>query len=314
MTESQYLLSIYTCSPLHIGRGNSVDIVDLPVMRERVTHFPVIPASSIKGILRQHAGASFAGNDEAHTIINMLFGYQDERQAPISERNQADEYGESDVFRTPEKESYSGCVTIGEGRILAFPVRSMVGGFVWLTCPTALRRFKRDWAVDIDIPDPEIDTCVAGKDVIPDPNLKLAVFEEYPLDVVSHDISPLVKQLEPLCDNPLWQRMLTSRLVVVADETFQHFVSTATEIVARIEMDPSTRMNKQLFHEENIPCETLFYSVCTVIPSRRRYPDFQPGQFFSKLFPDNKILLQFGGNQTVGLGLCEIKMHSKGGN
>jgi CRISPR type III-B/RAMP module RAMP protein Cmr4 len=49
----RHLLTLYTRTPLHVGSGTSVDVVDLPIMRERITGFPVIPASSLKGVLLQ---------------------------------------------------------------------------------------------------------------------------------------------------------------------------------------------------------------------------------------------------------------------
>jgi CRISPR-associated protein Cmr4 len=65
---SQHLVTLYTRTPLHIGCGTSVDVVDLPIMRERITGFPVIPGSSLKGVLRDQA--RHASPDE----LTMLFG------------------------------------------------------------------------------------------------------------------------------------------------------------------------------------------------------------------------------------------------
>ena len=42
----RHLLTLYTRTPLHLGSGTSVDVVDLPIMRERITGFPVIPRTS----------------------------------------------------------------------------------------------------------------------------------------------------------------------------------------------------------------------------------------------------------------------------
>ena len=49
----RHLLTLYTRTPLHVGSGTSVDVVDLPIMRERITGFPVIPSTSLKGVLLQ---------------------------------------------------------------------------------------------------------------------------------------------------------------------------------------------------------------------------------------------------------------------
>ena len=47
----QQIMSIFTRTPLHVGAGSAVGVVDLPVMRERHTGYPVIPGSSLKGVL-----------------------------------------------------------------------------------------------------------------------------------------------------------------------------------------------------------------------------------------------------------------------
>ena len=44
------IMYILTQTPLHIGAGNEVGIVDAPIQRESHTKFPIIPGSSIKGL------------------------------------------------------------------------------------------------------------------------------------------------------------------------------------------------------------------------------------------------------------------------
>ncbi len=46
------LLNILTRTPLHVGAGSSVGAIDMPVQRERHTQIPIIPGSSLKGVLR----------------------------------------------------------------------------------------------------------------------------------------------------------------------------------------------------------------------------------------------------------------------
>ena len=129
----RHLLTLYTRTPLHVGSGTSVDVVDLPIMRERITGFPVIPASSLKGVLLQSAREKWGdpGEKTPPPEARLLFGTADEER-----RN---ERGETERF------SYAGCVQILEAKLLAFPVRSLAGCFAWLTCPSVLRRFQRDW-------------------------------------------------------------------------------------------------------------------------------------------------------------------------
>ena len=97
--------SLFTRTPLHVGCGSAVGVVDLPVLRERATGFPTVPGSALKGVLRDLFDAK--AQDE-------LFGRQDGR----------------------------GKILVGEARLAAFPVRSAQGGFAWLTSPLALGRLE----------------------------------------------------------------------------------------------------------------------------------------------------------------------------
>lgn len=55
MFEASAMLYLYVETPLHAGSGTSLGIVDLPIQRERVTHYPIVQSSSIKGKLRAEA-------------------------------------------------------------------------------------------------------------------------------------------------------------------------------------------------------------------------------------------------------------------
>ena len=49
MNPNTQILYLFTRTPLHVGAGASVGAIDQPIIRERHTGFPVIPASSLKG-------------------------------------------------------------------------------------------------------------------------------------------------------------------------------------------------------------------------------------------------------------------------
>lgn len=287
-----YLMGIYTRSPLHIGSGTSVDIVDLPIIRERITNYPVIPASALKGVLRQRAVDL---NGEKNSDVNVLFGNRDD--------DYKDDKG---------KISYGGAMFFGEAKLLAFPVRSLKECFAWITCPLALQRFARDTGKKINVPKVDCDKCFASDKVA---SKGTVVLEEYPLTIysaaeyqaVKADIEKIIAVIADISDDPVWKGELADRLVITNDENFQHFVTTTTEIVARIEIDPKTRINRNLFNQENAPSESVYYSVCQYLGERK------PGtenacETFGSLFPNNKACIQLGGNETIGQGLCEVKL------
>jgi len=291
------LLTIYTRTPLHLGSGTSVDVVDLPIMRERITGFPVIPSTSLKGVLRQEArdfAASDAGKTKGFTlaIADSLFGAKDDVQK--------DEKGNELL--------HAGCVQITEAKLLAFPVRSLAGCFAWLTCPTALRRFVRDTNLPVVIPaklDPE--HVIAGSDLLVAGRNEV-VLEEYALNpqpgTALNAASETAKGLHSLTTDSLWQEELSKRLAIVHDENFQHFVTSCTEVVARIVINPEKRTNENLFNQENVPCEALFYSVLQVLPARKPGAHGDIHQHLTNLLAEARII-QIGGDETTGHGLCE---------
>ena len=299
--KQKFTLGIYTRSPMHIGAGSSVDLVDLPIIRERITNYPVIPSTSLKGVLRQHARDVFGfadKNDDAK--VRLLYGesldkeYKDEND---------------------KAQSYAGAVYVGEGRLLAFPVRSVKGCFAWVTCPLALQRYQRDTGAKFALPEKNIapDHCIAGEAVEEN---NVVVLEEYPYDcdeVGGAVFDGIADELAKLSSDPVWKSSLMDRLVITSDENFQHIVTSTTEIVARIKMDIKTRTNENLFNQENLPSEAMFYAVCSCVPARRDGLDLQPDALFAELFDQNPQYLQIGGDETSGHGLCEVLLRKIGG-
>lgn len=111
MTNNRTLF-IYTETLLHAGMGTGLGAVDLPIQREKTTDLPIIQGSGIKGALRQQ----YKGTDEDKAV----------------------------VFGPDNEPDYAGAISIGDARVLAFPVRALKGVFVWATSYSVLARFARD--------------------------------------------------------------------------------------------------------------------------------------------------------------------------
>jgi CRISPR-associated protein Cmr4 len=306
----RHLLTLYTRTPLHVGSGTSVDVVDLPIMRERITGFPVIPSSSLKGVLLQRAREVF--DDGKHARASSI-----PEEAKVL-------FGAAETFvdgDSKKQVSHAGCVQIMEGKILAFPVRSLAGCFAWLTCPAVLARFQRDTGLKFDVPQPPPDHAVVpGDSTLTISGQAQVVLEEYALPTQPTDgakAKAVADKLKAVCADPLWSESLGKRLAVLNDENFQHFVTTCTEVVTRIKIDPASRTvaGTALFNQENVPSEALFYSVLTVLAPHREVgsADFDPNEKLAVVLPDGKdsnkqpLILQIGGDETTGHGLCEAK-------
>lgn len=275
--SNKRILYLFTRTPLHVGAGSSVGAIDQPIVRERHTGFPMIPGSSIKGVLRDHLQA--AGNNEKHNI-DELFGKGDDGQSFAA-----------------------GKLSFSEARLLLFPVRSAKGAFALATSPLALQRFARDAGLSHPVPpSPKDMSCLAGnKIVIPGKNA--AVLEEYRFR--SEGDFPL--QWEATLTTLLGDAVLSGaagRFVLLSDGDLSHFAVNACQINqhVRINDETGTADDTGLFNEEAVPSETLLYSSVTMTRSVAEGAQ----ALFDGL--QKEQLMQFGGKGTTGLGFCTTKL------
>lgn len=289
------LLYLFTRTPLHVGAGSSVGAIDLPVQRERHSRHPIIPGSSIKGVLRYTAG-SLDGLDQQK--VDDMFG--------------PELVGEG-VSR--DVEARAGDITFGEARPLAFPVRSAKGAFAYITCPLVLMRFAREAGLR-DLPQlsqPEDQACLAGSKVaLPS---KKVVLEEYAFSTTDSFPEAWEVALKRVVRDPVWNEC-AGRLVLLSDGDFSHFVATTTEISQHIKIDAKTGAVAKgaLFNLESVPAETLFFAPVHVVqrPSTksRKGTEIYTTDCAAELaaLVARHPVLQFGGNSTTGRGFCTLTL------
>ena len=117
------ICKFYAVSPIHAGSGSATSAVDLPIQRERHTNWPHIQASGVKGAFRAHY-RNFNKKDQQ--LINLIFGSD-----------------EQDGWAKGE-EGLPGAMSVSDAKLLAFPIRSNIAPFVWVTCPAVLKRLNID--------------------------------------------------------------------------------------------------------------------------------------------------------------------------
>ena len=107
---------------------------------------------------------------------------------------------------------------------------------------------------------------------------------------------------------------LTRNLVVLQDDDFTHFVRHATEVIARIGLDYETKTarGQALFYEEFLPPETLFYAVALATGSRNEKVERDAAGMLNLLRDHTPPILQIGADQTIGKGLCAIRVMKSG--
>lgn len=274
------LLTIFTRTPLHVGAGSSVGAVDQPVVRERHTGYPVIPGSAIKGVL-----------------ADLWLDWSDEDNPVRDAKDGVKLFGKTDA-----KAAEAGSLLIGEGKLLVFPVRSAKGCWAWLTCPLALKRFARDCGMATDgdfAPEPSNEEVYAPKKLEVGGSV---VFEEYPLKIKDAVSPKTIESLASLSVDEVW-KTLADHLAIVSDELFAYFAQNACEIANHNRIDDKTGVVAQgaLFSQENVPSETMFYSVVNT----KEKGDF--AKLEEKLCAE-KNLLQIGADMTTGLGWCSVAL------
>ncbi|ABX03224.1 MAG TPA: type III-B CRISPR module RAMP protein Cmr4 [Herpetosiphon sp.] len=268
-----HVIFVHALSPIHAGTGQSVDVIDLPIAREKATNLPYIPGSSIKGVIRDVSPAS-------ESLKKQLFG--DVEQA--------------------------GDAIFADQRLLLLPIRSLYGTFAWVTSPYVLSRFARE-AQTSNLWLPEIKRSELA---LISQNSVLSYQQKVYLEDLDLEATPgadawagwLAKQLFP--DKPDWQTILQERLCIVPDEIFNFLVTTATEITARIRLDDNTKVVTKggLWYEEALPAETILAGIVAINDQKR---SANRDQVITAIIEvANQGIIQLGGNATVGCGLCQL--------
>ena len=288
------LLFLHALTGVHPGGGTALGVVDLPIQRERHTQWPMVSGSSLKGVLRDASRQSLKGQNQNQKLFHAAFGPEPDNAS-----------------------DFAGALSFTDARVLAFPVRSLLGVFAWVTCPAVLARFARDMALLLGNGDmPDMPSAVSrGKAICPaksdlligDKNLLLEEFEflrEHGGDKIASCLADLAVKDRATADR------MRRNLVVLSDNDFTHFVRHATEVIARIGLDYETKTarGKALFYEEFLPPETLFYAIVFATDSRSKHNDANAATMLKLLRDDTPEVIQIGADQTIGRGLCAVKI------
>lgn len=302
MFEKNAALFLYAVSPVHMGAGQAVGVIDNPIQRERHTGHPCFAGSGIKGAVRH--GFTAIGGDG--TLIDRLFG---------------PESGSADL--------HAGAVSFGDAQLVALPVRSLRGGYVYATCPQALSRAQRLLGLVGRPARWKVPSVAEGHCLIANPALlserqidgkskKMLHLEAFEYEAEdSPDNLPaistdLAQRSLPAGDAyAFFAEKLKTDLVVLSDSDFAYFAQHAmlVEPHVRIDEKTGTASDGGLFYTENLPPESLL--IAPLLASQTRSgKDDQPAEIVMaqiKAVIDGK-LLQIGGDVTTGRGLVVAKV------
>lgn len=280
MSDKVKMLYLHALTPVHSGTGQAVAVVDLPIAREKATGWPIIPASSLKGVLRDALD-----NGQNKAWINLAFG-KDVRE---------------------EEQGEAGALCFTDQRILCLAVRSYYGTFAYATCPLVLQRFVRDMrALGVQPPFETIPQVTDGMTaLVPKGSALVRGGKLYleDLDLSAKEEGETAEVARAIAENPFSDhpQSFTERFVIVSDEVFNFLCETAIEVTARIRLEDETKTVKggMLWYEEAVPAESLFSGAVLIADHYRKDVTELWGNFTPNL-------IQIGGNSTVGRGLCRV--------
>jgi CRISPR-associated protein Cmr4 len=258
---------------IHPGAGQSSGIIDLPVAREAATDYPFVPGSSVKGALLGLARQS--------------------GKLDVAERDHV--FGKAE---SGNDGGGAGALLVSDARLLLLPVRSLSSAYKWVTCPHLLERFTRDARRGGDAP----------------ATLRCEVAEGNYLGACDGDLfleerqfsrggalpEKLVETLGILISHDRTRERLATQAVILHDNDFAWFARYGLAVQVRNVLDQEKKTSKNLWYEETIPADALFYTLLA---------DRQAGALNAviKLF-DQHSYLQVGGNETVGMGWFSVAL------
>ncbi len=267
MNSQTYLIKCVT--NLHVGNGDvNFGVVDNEVQKDPVTGFPCIYSSSVKGALRDYFGEIECKDIEA------IFG---------SDAKESNDNG--------GKGSIKGLLKFMQASVLFLPARAISGNqaYYMATCKQALEDFGKYYYMlsGKEIREGFKDLVSAldnEKNYVSENDMKMRVGVSSDNTAISTKLSEMLSEVFGIDK---------AKIVVIKDKDF-----------AKITLPVMARNNltvQNLFYEEVVPHESVFYFG--VISTGSTEADAALTSFDSNM-KDN--LIQFGGNASIGYGLCEV--------
>jgi len=309
------LTFIHALSPLHAGTGQGIGAIDLPIAREKATNIPYLPGSSVKGSLRDEFNPPKDERDASDDAERQTI----KEQADLRNRIFGPEKLEGDG-------GYAGAIQFTDQTLLCLPVRSLAGTFAYVTSPYILKRFKRDFAnlessatLPDDVEKIEDDSCIVSSDVLKllDDKVCLEDLDLTPTDDdawaawLANKIFPDLVDENGQTQTNAWRNLFAERFCIVSDNVFGFLLQTATEVTARIKLSDYTKTTEtgMLWYEEALPTESILFGLALSFPNQKT--GLTADEIFAHVAPKLNQTLQFGGNATVGRGLCRVSLFPK---
>lgn len=274
------LLFLYAEAPVHAGAAESIRGIDLPIQREEGSGLPTIWGQSLKGALRETAAAF------------------------LREEERAEVFGSPPPTEAAADELQPGTLSVGDARLVAFPVPTLERTFAWATSALVLGRVARAAALaNIDTPPVVTGVGVQGVTAAGGSWSNPLVVGEFPL-APEGEPARIAAWAAWLAERALptkpaleyFRTKLREHLLLVEDGVLADLTVEHADVVARVQLENKT-VKQGPWYEEHLPVETLLvaplgWTVGVSDELRRRL----------KQELDNETFV-VGGDQTVGKGV-----------
>ncbi|ROQ92063.1 type III-B CRISPR module RAMP protein Cmr4 [Desulfosoma caldarium] len=304
MFTCKCLTFFYAITPVHMGAGQALGVIDNPIQRERHTEHPSFAASGIKGAFR-HAARGLWAQEEG--ILDRIFG--------------------------PEQDAsdHAGAISFADAQLVAFPVRSLKGVYVYATSPLALQRLAR-LATVAGVPMPICACPLLQEDEVVVLNEGLLcraqderrlILESYAFKPVTDNSGALKELAQWLSENALpsgegyayFRNKLATDLVLLSDTQLTFFARNATVVEphVRINDESGTADEGGLFFTENLPPEAIMVSLAMASDERLKNGSNPNDRLSAEQVMDkvrntfDASCLQIGGDATTGRGQVLVR-------
>jgi len=298
------MILVYSITPIHVGAGRAVGIVDLPIQRDALG-YPVIFSSSFKGALKSYCAEN-----------KIKDGRIDCSSAPLC----CCAFGSEPIG----SETETGILTLTDLIPFAVPVPAINDVYLYLTSPYLLRKIKDILEAEryksenenlnafYDIVSSILDV-LKGKqnDMVSlskeDEDKEIFVYDKVKkIKIKDEKGLKLLKDLGTLASD------IEDKLVVKVGGDDRYLFDKATLKVTRnrISLDTKTVEEGALWTEEYLPEGTIFVGGYLITDRKNSFCNSSPKEVVNELkqkrFSNGTFYLSLGGKETIGKGLVKV--------
>jgi CRISPR-associated protein Cmr4 len=286
------LLFFYAETPVHAGGADSVGVLDLPIQRETASGLPTVWGQSAKGALRDFAGHG----PSPWPDVEEVFGSAPPRAGGAS------------------GPPAPGWLSVGDLRLVAFPVPTLTRTFAWVTSPLLLARQQRlaqlaGLAGLPAVPHVEEEHVVPagnhwsdGRVAVGEYDLTGDPVDDHLRDWATWLAANALPRPPAGGEDPFafFRTKISSDLLLVTDGQLSAITEEYSEVVPRVQLYADAKTVRHgPWYTEYLPAETIACSLLRGCTPSSRLADLPPRL-------DGEVLVA-GGDETLGKGLFWLR-------